>query len=980
MKLFVLIVLTPLLAQATSNRLIENPGWQCVGSGSRQIDPGSGELSLRLSNDTADSSVSWRLDYPFKAGGLYEISATIRASNDASIFAILLGTDFFNKDLKARPEEQDEKVLFVVPDTPGTHYIRLGLWRSTGTVWFSNLVIRRVIAIPRTLSPPALGAGESIDKDHYQAYYYFPQLQTNFSRCLAAFSAGFNTSRWDLYAGDFVIYKHDLPGVQAGHKRASISLNVNYRAAGRLLVEASRDSVNWQLVAAQHQTGRLKADLPSSLFPADVVFLRLKAVGENARVQIDEYRFRSQLTTSFAAARGGMLLVKTDENATDISIDAVKIHENVFTARLRSHANKSIRADIVADAAGGADRTSVRLAPGKASTERLTLSADRGALQRVSIHAKGEKRPAVVIEDLADPYIEWDDYGTLLTSDEDAALWWTDGVRKIGKHRRPPSTTASGKIEMWCARNEYEPAQLVIAPQRDMTLTVSAGDLRHQNGRMLHSAISLYAVDYVTIQTPTDYSGSVGPWPDPLPPIESPLKLVKGENQPVWVLVYIPADAPSGDYEASLQVSLDGRNQRVPLVVHVWDFVLPKQTHLKTAFGFNASLISRYHHFRKTDRLDEILEKYFQNFARHRISPYDPFVLSPIKVSFDSLHLTARLNFAKFDKAYDHYIRELGFNTFRLPLQGCASGTYHSSRRGHIGSFQQGSPEYTKMMTDYLQQLEAHLRRLGALDKAYLYWFDEPEAKDYPFIRETMHLIADAAPGLTRMLTEQPTKELFGAVDLWCPKLPSFIKDVAKERRAQGEKLWWYICTTPKAPYPTLFIDHYAVELRTWMWQSWKYHLNGILVWSANYWTSPGVYPWPEYQNPWTDPMSYRSGGFVKPGERSYWGNGDGRFIYPPKQVFQSAQKNNMGPVSSIRWEMLREGLEDYEYLWLLQSRVARLEAGKGHRRLLKKARALLVVPDNITGSLTQFSKRPEPIFEHRRRVAEMILKLQSLN
>jgi len=513
-----------------------------------------------------------------------------------------------------------------------------------------------------------------------------------------------------------------------------------------------------------------------------------------------------------------------------------------------------------------------------------------------------------------------------------------------------------------------------------MTLKINAGDLRHKNGHVLKSAISLYAVDYVAIKTPTDYSGAAGPWPDPLPPIESSIKLRKGENQPIWVLAFIPADAPPGDYEGGLDVSFDGGKYHVPLVVHVWDFVLPKQTHLKTAFGFYSSYIPRYHHFNNSDRLDDILEKYFQNFARHRISPYDPFVLSPIGVAFDTVRVTAKLDFKKFDKAYDHYINELGFNTFRLPLQGFASGSYQSFRRGQIGSFRQGSPEYKKMMTDYLQQLEAHLRQLGALDKAYVYWFDEPATKDYPFIRETMRLIGDAAPGLTRMLTEEPTKDLFGAVDLWCPKSSSFIEDVAGKRRAQGEKLWWYICTNPKAPYPTLFIDHYAVELRTWIWQSWKYHIDGILVWAANYWTSPNVYPWPDFQNPWTDPMSYRSGGFVKPGEISYWGNGDGRFIYPPKQVFESTQKNNMGPVSSIRWEMLREGLEDYEYLWMLKSLVERMASSGRHKRLLKKARALLVVPENITGSITEFSKRPEPIFEHRRKVAEMIVKLQGLN
>ena len=44
----------------------------------------------------------------------------------------------------------------------------------------------------------------------------------------------------------------------------------------------------------------------------------------------------------------------------------------------------------------------------------------------------------------------------------------------------------------------------------------------------------------------------------------------------------------------------------------------------------------------------------------------------------------------------------------------------------------------------------------------------------------------------------------------------------AEQRRAQGEKFWWYVCTGPKAPYCGLFIDHAGTELRVWLWQTWQ--------------------------------------------------------------------------------------------------------------------------------------------------------------
>jgi hypothetical protein len=33
------------------------------------------------------------------------------------------------------------------------------------------------------------------------------------------------------------------------------------------------------------------------------------------------------------------------------------------------------------------------------------------------------------------------------------------------------------------------------------------------------------------------------------------------------------------------------------------------------------------------------------------------------------------------------------------------------------------------------------------------------------------------------------------------------------------------------------------------------------------------------------------------------------------------------GPVNSVRWENLRDGMEDYEYFWLLSQAINRVEA-----------------------------------------------------
>ena len=80
-------------------------------------------------------------------------------------------------------------------------------------------------------------------------------------------------------------------------------------------------------------------------------------------------------------------------------------------------------------------------------------------------------------------------------------------------------------------------------------------------------------------------------------------------------------------------------------------------------------------------------------------------------------------------------------------------------------------------------------------------------------------------------------------------------------------------------------------------------------------------------------------------------------------------------PVSSIRWEMLREGIEDYEFLYLLRELLAKRRDGLKPDEV-KKYEALLEVPDSITRDMTTFTTDPAPIYARRSAVAEAIEQL----
>jgi hypothetical protein len=454
--------------------------------------------------------------------------------------------------------------------------------------------------------------------------------------------------------------------------------------------------------------------------------------------------------------------------------------------------------------------------------------------------------------------------------------------------------------------------------------------------------------------------------------------IAKGRNHPFWVTVHVPPGTPKGLYRGLLHVTSTTVSLDIPLEVKVWGFELPRETHLRSGFGLSQGEIRRYHNLETEEEVRQVYRLYQRSFAEHRVAPYS--VGRPIELEWEAgpgEGLFPKLDFTEFDEDARFALDELGFNSFVIHLEGLGGGTFQSRRPGQIGPYEQGTREYELSFARGARAIQDHLEERGWLGKAYVYWFDEPEQKDHDFVREGMELIHRAAPKLTRLLTTHPTAKLYGAVDLWCLPTYTLKPEEIRPRRLAGEEIWWYLCTGPKAPYFTLFLDHYGTEIRLWSWETWKYGLDGLLVWETTYWTSEQAYP-DSLQDPWQDAMSWQSSYGLQAGEKAPWGNGDGRFLYPPKRDPGTGTTKYLGgPIPSIRWELLRDGIEDYEYLWLLKQEIARLKQAGASPDACREAETLLEVPPDICTSLTEFATTPEPIHTHRAKVAEAIERLR---
>ncbi len=333
------------------------------------------------------------------------------------------------------------------------------------------------------------------------------------------------------------------------------------------------------------------------------------------------------------------------------------------------------------------------------------------------------------------------------------------------------------------------------------------------------------------------------------------------------------------------------------------------------------------------------------------------------------------IDWKAWDEEMEAVFSRYHFTSFCIPIVGLGGGTYYSHNEPFFMGFPESSPHYDRLHGDYLRRLNAHLKEKGWADMSYSYWFDEPDPKDYPFVLNGFLKLKKNAPDIGRMLTEQFETGLEGGPNIWCPLTTCVDKETVAERTKRGETFWWYICCTPKAPFVTEFIDHPGTESRVWLWQTWDYGVKGILIWTSNYWTSYTAYPDENNpQNPYEDPMSWTCGYGTPAGTKSPWGNGDGRYIYPPEVCADGNPKEPCldGPVDSIRWELLRDGIEDYEYFVMLR----RLIAENGNwvtdaQRI--EYEELMKVPEGISSSLTKFTFSPEPMERHRERLARAI-------
>lgn len=483
------------------------------------------------------------------------------------------------------------------------------------------------------------------------------------------------------------------------------------------------------------------------------------------------------------------------------------------------------------------------------------------------------------------------------------------------------------------AGNEAEGFQLVLMPRGmdlfDVTLEASALERDGGGGTIPADRVVFNQVGYVKTTWPGYKVERVGWYPDPLLDPES-FSVRRGDVQPVWVTIRVPEGTLAGTYTGTVTVQpANADSTTIPVTLRVWDFAVPREGSLPLAFTYFEDSSIRIHGVNQW-YAKGLKQKYFDLILDHRLAPDNIYRREPPHV--DDVK----------------YWDERGLTAFNVT---------------QVGS----QPSYSEweIRTTLEKIAEAlEIYGLAGLDrKAYVYGFDEIPPSVYPGLKAMYGAIGQRFPDLKRLVAMRIAPEVYGYVDAWANTIETYNPSLADERRAAGEEVWLYLSMSGRHPYPNWFIEYPGIEARLVWWLGYLYGIDGFLYYAINHYNSRsgGTLPTPidVTAGPYTtwDPASYVSSSGAK-------FNGDGLLIYAGSE----------GPLSSVRLANVRDGLEDYEYLRLLEKRL--IETGKAIDRSDAAQQVKAMISEVVSG-LTSFTHDPATLRRVRTHLAQAIEALK---
>jgi hypothetical protein len=510
----------------------------------------------------------------------------------------------------------------------------------------------------------------------------------------------------------------------------------------------------------------------------------------------------------------------------------------------------------------------------------------------------------------------------------DLRIWaLSDSVTILGDARPEAENEvyreADGTIRLDAAINEVTSFQLALVSMGSSVNIkgVTVADLRQGEWVIPAEQVWLYRQGLVSAdEFPvwylrlTPYLGRPKKIPDPLIPLTAPggalpIGLEPGQCQGLWVDICVPLGTHPGLYRSTLRVVTGGGGERrLKLLVNVWPFALPQTRHLAVLAGVETAKLFRcglevdgepYAPVRLSfddpayQRAANFLDQTWQLLHQHRCSPIlsDVYPIRRVGVGGQ-----IELDWVDYDRMVSGLLDGTAFEdrqavrAWPLPVSGRVP-----SPEAYKGW---GSSEYEDVLADYLRQCVEHFDKKGWLDRHFLR-IELPgrsRGRQYRQFRRLGELVRKTDKRINLLChlacqsmgpygyLEDPFEDVSDMVGIWCP--PASLADHGElaSQRAGGKGCWLWPDRPPFAGSLSLLAppDH-ALCIG---WHAYRFGYEAVWLAEINDWRNDGAV-------------------VSKGSERS--------LIWPGRPFGLDR------PVPSIRLKRLRRGLQDYEYLWLLE-------------------------------------------------------------
>lgn len=497
---------------------------------------------------------------------------------------------------------------------------------------------------------------------------------------------------------------------------------------------------------------------------------------------------------------------------------------------------------------------------------------------------------------------------------EEGALdvWSVDPLVKVFRDAVFVDRTAA---EDDAARGETATFQLVLRSRgRVEGLNITVSSFSASEGAVLMAPAKLRFVGYVNVDRPTQKPSSdqlrnpPADYPDVLLERET-ISLGAGGAQPVWISATVPCDAAAGTYTARVSIKARLKEseviREVPLTLRVYPVTLDKSRLWVTNW-----FAMQWPHMAINPEPDSeayyaLLRRYARNMAEHRqnVALISPLALTQFGVD-DAGELT--FDFSRFDRWVNIFKEEGVIGLIEGGHIGGRTGGWLSPFGAYVQLVREGKMASEQVAPDsetakafysrFFPALVEHLRQQGWLDCYLQHLADEPTNLNVGSYRALAALVRDYAPEL-KTVEANHFKDLVGAIDVWVPQLNFLHEDFSyyQERQAAGDEVWFYTCVFPQGDYANRFIEQPLIKTRLLHWINFTYGITGYLHWGYNQWTA---------DNPVTHTTRPHGG-------PPYLPAGDPWVVYPGSD----------GPLDSIRFEAMRDGVADHELLCRLAER-----------------------------------------------------------